>query len=65
VVLYKLLLKWALEGNNVVVWFLTIYQWNFMARSCNIESLQLDNFSLGADSIIGKCDYTKADQVGE
>ena len=57
VVLYKLLLKWALEGNNVMVWFWTICQWNFMARSCNIEPLRLDNFSLGADSIIGKYDY--------
>ena len=65
VVLYKLLLKWALEGNNVMVWFWTICQWNFMARSCNIEPLRLNNFSLGADSIIGKYDYSKADQTGE
>lgn len=63
--LYKLLLKWSLDGNNVFVWFWTIAQWNFMARSASIDPLAFHNFSNGSDSIIGKYDDSKADKSGE
>ena len=61
----KLLLKLALEGNNVMVWFWTVVQWNFMARSASIDPLTLQNFRIGTDSIIGKYDKAKMDQAGE
>ena len=59
-VLYKLILQWALESSNIFVWFWTLTQWNMMARCANIDPLRFDNFSLGADSIIGNYDDLKA-----
>ena len=63
--LYKLILQWALDANNIFVWFWTIAQWNFMARSASVDPLGFHNFSLGTDSIIGKYDDSKADKSGE
>jgi len=62
---YKLLLKWAIEGNNLMVWFWTLCQWNFMARSASIDVRAKRNFKLGIDSIRGKYDDTKTDKAGE
>ena len=33
---YELLLEWALESNNVIVWSWTIQQWNYLARCANL-----------------------------
>jgi hypothetical protein len=63
--LYELLLQWAIESNNVFVWFWTVCQWNFMARSASIDPLAFHNFSLGTDSIIGRYDDSKADKTGD
>ena len=63
--LYERLLQWAIESNNVFVWFWTICQWNFMARSASIDPLAFHNFTLGTDSIIGKYDDSKADKTGD
>jgi hypothetical protein len=63
--LYYLLLKWSIESNNVFLWFWTIAQWNFMARSASIDPLGFHNFSLGGDSLIAKYDDSKADKDGE
>lgn len=63
--LFRLLLKWALDANNLFVWFWTLLQWNFMARCASIDPLALRHFTLGADSLVGKYDLSKADQAGE
>jgi hypothetical protein len=63
--LFKLLLQWALDCNNIFVWFWTLSQWAFMARSASIDPLRLDNFRLGPDSIIGKYDDSKSDKAAE
>ena len=34
--LYELLLQWAIEEGNMMVWFWTQTQWNFMARLANV-----------------------------
>lgn len=63
--LYKLICQWALEESNIMVWFWTIAQWNFVARSASIDPLKLSNLKLGTDSIIGKYDDTKTQKAGE
>ena len=63
--LYKLLLQWALDANNIFVWFWSIAQWNCMARSALINPLHTGNFCAGTDSIIVKYDTTKADKNAE
>ena len=63
--LYERILQWALESNNMLVWFWTVEQWNFMARSANIDPLGFHNFWVGSDSIIAKYDDSKADKSGE
>lgn len=47
VALYKMILKWALEANNIMVWFWTLTLWNFMAMCANIDPLCFENFLLG------------------
>jgi hypothetical protein len=63
--LYKLILRWALEQNNILVWFWTLTQWNCMARSASIDPLGFHNLKLGNDSIRLKYDDSKADKAGE
>ena len=63
--LYQAILKWAVEANNVFVWFWTLAQWNCMARCASIDPLAFHNFKLGQDSIICKYDDQKADKTGE
>jgi hypothetical protein len=63
--LYKLVLQWALEKNNVLVWFWTLAQWNCVARSASIDPLRFGNFKVGSDSIIAKYDESKADKDAE
>ena len=63
--LYKLILKWAIDENNPMVWFWSLSQWSFVARSASIDPLGLSNFKVGPDSLIGKYDNSKADRAGE
>jgi hypothetical protein len=63
--LYLLVLQWALDSNNILVWFWTLSQWNCMARSASIDPLHFGNFKLGLDSIIVKYDDSKADKNAE
>jgi hypothetical protein len=63
--LYKLVAKWALEQNNILVWFWTLSQWNCMARSSSIDNLGFHNLKIGNDSIRLKYDDSKADKAGE
>ena len=63
--LYQSMLKWAIEANNVFVWFWTLAQWNCMARSASIDPLAFHNFKIGQDSTICKYDDQKADKTGE
>ena len=63
--LFRLLMVWAIDRCNIFLWVFSVLQWHFMARSINIGVLGLHNFSLGADSIIGKYDKSKADQMGK
>ena len=62
---YKLLLQWSIETNNIFSWIWTLLQWNCMAWSALIDCLCFHNFSLGQDSIIITYDKTKADKAGE
>lgn len=62
---YKLLLRSAIETNNMFAWIWTTLQWNCMARSASIDCLALHNFRVGIDSIIIKYDDSKADKAGE
>jgi hypothetical protein len=57
--LFRLLLKWALDANNIFVWFWTLLQWNFMARCASIDPLGLRHFTLREDSLVGKYDYQR------
>ena len=63
--LYKLILEWAIDNNNIMVWHWTQAQWTFMARSASIDSLHTDNFKLGPDSLIAKYDDSKTDKNAE
>ena len=63
--LYVVILKWAIESDNTLVWFWTLAQWNCMAWCASIDPLGFHNFTLGQDSIIVKYDDSKADKDGE
>ena len=63
--LYKLILEWAVDSNNILVWHWTQAQWTFMARSASIDPLHTDNFKLGSDSLIAKYDDSKTDKNAE
>ena len=65
IAVYRLLLQWSVETNNIFSWLWTLLQWNCMARSASIDCLCFHNFSLGQDSIIIKYDESKADKAGE
>lgn len=65
IAVYRLLLRWSIETNNIYSWIWTLLQWNCMARSASIDCLSFHNFSLGQDSIVVKYDETKADKAGE
>ena len=65
IALYKKLLQWALNENNVFVWHWTQSQWNLMARSANIDPLKLHNFKLGTNSIVIKYDESKSDKQAQ
>ena len=56
---YKLILKWAIQSGNIFVWFWTLSQWNCMARLANINPLMFHNFSVGPDSIVVTYDDTR------
>lgn len=63
--LYKLILGWGIEANNIFLWVWTLFQWNCMARCMSIDGLCFHNFTLGQDSIVCKYDDSKADKDGE
>ena len=65
ITLCQSMLRWAVEANNVFVWFWTLSQWNCMARCASIDPLAFHNFKTGQDSIICKYDDQKADKTGE
>ena len=62
---YKLILRWALEENNLLVWVWTLVQWSCVARSASVDPLALHNIKIGLDSIVAKYDDSKADKAGE
>ena len=63
--LYRLILRWAIKANNIMVWFWTLAQWNFIARSTSIDQLKLSNLRTGPGSLIGKYNNRKTDKQGE
>lgn len=63
--LFRLLLNWALDCNNIFIWVWSLAQWNFMARCASIDPLCFRNFKLGTDSIVGMYDDAKADKAAE
>ena len=63
--LFQLILKWAIEEGQILVWVYSLLQWNCMARSKNIGELAYHNFRTGDDYIKIRYDKTKADQSGE
>ena len=56
---------WALVSKNIFAWVFTVFQWNLMARSINVDTLTIQNFSMGTDSMIVQYDDTKTDKKGE
>ena len=63
--LFQLLLKWAIEEVNMLVWVFSLLQWNCMSRSRNIGDLAYHNFRTDNDYIKIRYDNTKADQSGD
>lgn len=63
--LFLLILSWAIQENNIYLWFWTLTQWTCMARCASIDALAFHNFSLGSDSIKCKYDDAKANKDGE
>ena len=63
--LFKLILQWSLETEDVMVWVFSLLQWHCMARSINIGVLGFHNFRRLEDAIVCKYDSTKKDPTGE
>ena len=63
--LFRLILTWAIERGNMLVWVWTILQWNLMARSISIDPLDLHNISISEDHFVICHDSTKSDKEGE
>ena len=63
--LFKLILQWSLESQNVMLWVFSLLQWHCMARSVNIGVLCLHNFRRREDAIVCRYDKNKMDQTGE
>ena len=63
--LFKLILKWAIEGGCMLIWTFSLLQWNCMGRSKNIGELAYHMFTTGDDYIKIRYDKTKADQDGQ
>jgi len=47
--------KWVIEASSVLTLFLTLAQWDSMARSALIDPLDFHNFETGQDNIACKC----------
>ena len=62
--LYQKMCEWEILGKFIYVWVFTIFQWNCLARSINIDPLALHNLTPGSDSIKVKYDKTKKDKRG-
>ena len=63
-ILFRKILRWAVDRKNIFLWLFSILQWNCMARSINIGVLALHCFRVGEDCIIVRYDKSKADQTG-
>ena len=64
--LYKQICQWFLEEDDMTSFVFTLFQWNCMARSINIDPLGFHNFSKGQeDSIEILYGETKMDKTGE
>ena len=63
--LFVLILQWAIDENNVFVWFWSLCQWACMAPPANIHPLAFHNFCVGTNNISCKYNDTKKDKTGE
>ena len=54
-----------MEAGDTFTWAFTVFQWNCMTRSIDIDELTFSQLSLGKDSLIVKYCNTKMDQAGE
>ena len=63
--LYKHLCQFALRKGDIFLWAFTVFQWNCMARSINIDDITFSQCSLGNDSLVIKYFDSKSDQTGE
>ena len=50
--LCRLTCKVAIESGNIFAWIFTVLQWNCMARSCNVDGLGFNVFTIGKDSVM-------------
>ena len=57
---YSLLLKEAVDDNDVMLWFWTLAQWNLGLRLASIDTLRLSDFDIGLESLIGYCENRKS-----
>ena len=62
--LFKLILNWAVEAGNIVVWVFSLLMWNCMSRSINIGVLALPNFNVFNDCIKINHFTTKTEKAG-
>ena len=60
--LVRMLCSWFLKSGDVISWLFLLMQWNFMARSVNIDCIGFSNLKRGSDSIIVKYDEKKSDK---
>ena len=63
--LYIEICKNAVMNGCIFLWVFTVFQWNCMARSINIDNLRFNCFSIGKDSIVVKYWDTKKDKKGD
>lgn len=47
VTLFLLILGWAIQSNNILVWVWSVLQWSCMARAISIDDLAFHNFTIG------------------
>ena len=63
--LYHRMCKISMEAGDIFTWASTVFQWNCMAKSINIDELTFSQLSLGKDLLIVKYFNTKMDQTGK
>jgi len=62
--LFEIMLNYAMEKGNHLMWVMSVLQWSLMARSQNIDNLVFRSFTMGRDTIRVKFNQTKMNPSG-